>query len=299
MSWWNPWRYKREMELTRTKCEGLRQQLAEDKEQATADSATILKLSKEKRQVEGERDEWKRSSNRQKECVDELSKRCERVIGERQDLQKSYDDLKLNNDNCIKLSDRLLKQRDEARSEVEKVQAAKDELWRDSKKTCDDLTAKWRKMESERNEAREERDRLSQAYDKQSALCNEKHATELKAQAKHATDMQRERDKARKSARRLETEKRSLILDRDEWKEQATNLRNAIAERPIVEVELYDSKQGRKAAPCMRFVGRHKGDVVAVSPPQGTPDIQHARKRIELLSNAKWVIVQRKKKGEA
>ena len=88
------------------------------------------------------------------------------------------------------------------------------------------------------------------------------------------------------------------LADQHARAERALEDRKAVdAKRPVIEVEVYESTQGPKRSPCMRFVARHDGDVVAVSPPQGTRDKTHARERTALLSAARWVIVTEKGKA--
>ena len=221
-----------------------------------------------------------------------------------------------------------------------------------------------KKVEKERDTAQESLSTMSARVE---ALSNERDAErKAKEQAQRelaAMEKSRDhyRDEVENRNNRLETvaaEKRSLIADRDGWKEEkdkqdvqngllhkriktlleekeaqrlelvelrdkvanwneyvpqlqserngfenaVRNLKAKYAEeeeaRPVIEVEVYDSKQGRKAQPCKRFVARHAGVVVAVSPPQGTNDDAHARERITLLSQGKWVIVQRKEEGD-
>ena len=91
---------------------------------------------------------------------------------------------------------------------------------------------------------------------------------------------------------------KALQEEKEAQRVELAAIRDADANRPVVEVEVYDSKQGRKAQPCKRFVARHAGTVVAVSPPQGTNDDAHARERIMLLSQGRWVIIDKSEQEE-
>lgn len=105
--------------------------------------------------------------------------------------------------------------------------------------------------------------------------------------------------------RKAREDLRAMKKDRNEWRDSAmalkeefgekkdeiARLQTAEATRPVLAVTVYESKQGRKKAPCLRFVARDGKEVVAVSPPQGTPDMAQCRRRIALLSSARWDVV--------
>ena len=196
------------------------------------------------------------------------------------------------------------KERDEA-------QAAKDELYRDAAARYDQIKGERDEARTERDEARADVERLNEKVE----VTNKANATERRKLIAERDNALARNKEVMADADGLKDDLVQAEFDRDAAREQRDNFKAVISEkddeiemlseqlataeaqqndRPVIEVELYDSKTGRKATPCKRFVGRHEGAVVAVSPPQGTPDEQHARERIALLSAARWVIISRK-----
>ena len=220
------------------------------------------------------------------------------------------------------------KERDGARAELEatrtqkaQVQSAFQTLEREHKameKSRDWFKAEWEKGKQEIDALQKAKRKAEDQRDSEMRIANEVKRDRNKmvddlahARAENKAKDARHRDAARKydeiksecdNLKEVIAEKDDEIeelADQHARAEKIIEDRKAVdAQRPTIEVELYDSKQGRKATPCKRFVGRYEGDVVAVSPPQGTPDETHARERIALLSTARWVIVQRKRGGD-
>lgn len=195
------------------------------------------------------------------------------------------------------------KQRDGAQDELEQTRTQKAQVQSafqnaekeriEAEKSRDWFKAEWEK-------GKRQIDALKQDQRDKDALCDEKNELRQQVQDLEA-DVERLNEKVEATNKANATERQKLISERDEAvdragrAEQTLEDRKAVdAQRPTIAVELYDSKQGRKATPCKRFVARYEGDVVAVSPPQGTIDEVHARERIALLSSARWIIVQRK-----
>ena len=188
-------------------------------------------------------------------------------------------------------------ERDEARAEKEQAQR--------------ELAA----MEKSRDHYRQEVDALKVDQREKDALCNEKN--ELLAQVEN---LEAEVEKCREGAEVAAREKRSLIADRDGWKEdhdklntqngqlhkriktlqaekeaqrtELARLRDKECARPIVQVEVREGVQGTKRVPCYRYraMNGFEGPVIAVSAPQGVPDRDKIEKRIGLMSDARWVI---------
>ena len=172
-----------------------------------------------------------------------------------------------------------------------------------------------RGVAKERDKYKAEVDALKVDQREKDALCNEKN--ELLQQV---SDLEAEVEKCREGAEVAAAEKRSLIADRDGWKEdhdklntqngqlhqriktlqsekesqrvELARIRDKECARPIIQVEIKEGVQGTKAVPCYRYraMNGFEGPVVAVSAPQGVPDRDKVEKRIGLLSDARWVI---------
>ena len=166
----------------------------------------------------------------------------------------------------------------------------------------------------EREQKQKARDEASRNWEAKVAAENARDAERRKVKVLEAEIERRD-----KNAETAAAEKRSLIADRDGWKEEKdkqdvqngllhqriktlleekeaqrtelARLRDAEAARPVIQVEVKEGTQGRKGKVCFRYRARNAGDeVVAVSAPQGVPALDRLEKRIGLLSDARWVI---------
>lgn len=219
----------------------------------------------------------------------------------------------------------ITKQRDGARDELEQTRTQKAQVQSafqnaEKERLEAEKSRDWFKDEWEKG--KQQIDALKKDQRDKDALCAEKNellqqVQDLEADVERLNEkveatntanrneriaLIKERDDARSECGKLTHKYRRMEGERDEAVDRAKRAERCVEERkeldarrPIIEVELYESTQGPKRTPCMRFVGR-EGDrtVVAVSPPQGTRDEKHARERIAFLSRARWVIFRTK-----